>query len=188
MKRKNEKNTSLKNISIFLVLVTIIIGIVALSNNNKDLEGELNKEGYTTEEESAFYKKIVTNNTLDDYYNDLANKKASKYEEYYISKESNDFIELKMNYEDDVTTALNINSDLEDYKIEFNYELSYKDAHLILEGTSSNDFTCNSVLKEKVSEETINTYCDMIKSEIDTFITRRDNLMKNKKIKEAIRK
>ncbi len=187
MSKKKKKKNNLTTISI-VILITILITIIFLSNSNKGIDEVFDKEGYITEEESAFYKKVVTNNTLDDYYNDLANKRNSQYEEYYFSKDSNDFIELKMSYQKNVTTTLNITSDLKTLDINYNYELSYKDAHLMLEGTDSNDYTCNVILKEQVSDETINTYCDMIKDEIETFKTRRSDLMKNKRIQEIVKK
>lgn len=183
---KKNKKTILLIISI--ILIVIIVLFLIFSNNNKGLKETLKKEGYTTEEESAFYKKIVTNNTLDDYYNDLSNSRDSQYEEYYFSKESNDFIELKMSFQNNVTTSLNITSDLKALSTSYNYELSYKDAHLLLEGNSNSEFTCNVVLNEKVSDDIIDTYCNMIKQEIEIFTDRRTDLLKNKQIQEIVEK
>lgn len=188
MAKRKKKNTKLYIFISILTLSIIIVLVLILYNSNKDLEDVLNKEGYTTEDESAFYKKVITNNTLDDYYNDIANSRDSEYEEYYFSKESNDFIELKMSFQNKVTTSLNITSDLKDLNTSYNYELTYKDAHLLLEGNDNTDFTCNVVLNEKVNSDTINTYCNMIKQEIKTFTDRRTNLLKNKKIQEIVQK
>lgn len=188
MAKRKKENTKFYTIIVIVIFLLIIVLGLVLSNNNKELEDVLNKEGYTTEDESAFYKKIVTNNTLDDYYNDITNSRDSEYEEYYFSKESNDFIELKMSFQNNVTTSLNITSDLKNLSTSYNYELTYKDAHLLLEGNDSTDFTCNIVLNEKVNSDTINTYCNMIKQEIETFTDRRTNLLKNKKIQEIVQK
>ena len=66
-------------------IIILVIAIIYLTSNTKDLKTELEDIGYTTNnEEEAFYKKIVTNNTLEDYYNDLANQVNSQYEEYYF--------------------------------------------------------------------------------------------------------
>jgi len=183
-KRKNKKQIIVITVLIALVLV-IILGTY-LSKDNDEMTKALKKEGYTTESESAFYKKIVTNNTMDDYYKDISNNKNSKYEEYYFSKQSNDLIEVKLSYQDGVTTNLNITSDLKTEEIEFNYELSYKDAYLILEGNNTDNYVCKPVVKENVGDETINIYCEMIQKEISIFINRRGELLNNEKIKEII--
>lgn len=190
MKKKIQKNNK-KRIFVIVIIALVIIALLCLiilsSNKSSTEEKILEKEGYTTEKEDAFYKRIVTNNSLDDYYNDISHKKESQYEEYYISKESNDFIELKLSYHDEVDTTLNIMSSLSEESVKYNYELSYKNAHLILEGDDNESSECGVALSENVSQETINTYCDMIKTEIKIFINRKEELLKNKKISSIVK-
>ncbi|MCI8460594.1 MAG: hypothetical protein HFE81_04285 [Bacilli bacterium] len=188
--KSNKKDNKKK---IFIIVVAIlaisIILYLIISSSDKTSEEEkiLKKEGYTTEKEDAFYKKIVTNNSLDDYYNDVSHRRESQYEEYYVSKDSNDFIELKLSYYKGVDTTLNILSNLSEETVNYNYELAYKDAHLILEGNDNEANDCKVVLNENISQDTINTYCDMIKNEIKIFTDRKDELLKNKKINTMVK-
>jgi hypothetical protein len=189
MKNKRKKDKKLLYIGIFVIIfiILIILGIY-LSKDNDELKSELKKDGYTTEESDAFYKKIVTNNTLDDFYDDLSNNKETSYEEYYFSKDSYDFIELKMSYKDGITTTLNITSALRTLEVNFNYELSYNSTHLIIEGDSTDEYTCKTVVQEGISDATVSTYCDAINSEITTFLNRRTELLSNQKIQELVNK
>ena len=146
MKKKKNKDSTIYLKIVFIVIGILAVVIVALLINknttSKDEVGaRLEDYGYTIgEKDEAFYNKITTNNTLDDYYNDMSNNKNTLYQEFYVSKSSYDFIELKMSYEDKITKTLNITSDLKTKAIEYNFELSYNDIYLILEGTSDTSF------------------------------------------------
>lgn len=187
MKKKNKKNNKLIIIiSIIIVLIILIVLGIYLSRDTDELTKELKKDGYTTTSEDAFYKKITTNNTLDDFYEDISNEKETQYEEYYLSKDSLDFIELKMYYKDGVTTTLNLTSNLRTLEVDYNYELSYKNAYFIIEGNSTDEYTCKTVVQENVSDDTITTYCNSITTELDTFLSRRENMLNNSKVKELL--
>ena len=126
-KRKNKKQET--NI-LLTVLVSIFIGLILLllvaSTTTKDeVYNELENEGYSTETDDAFYKKVLTNNTLDTFYNDVNSGRNTKYQEVYVSKTSYEYIELLMIYNDGVTTTLTISSSLKSNKLDYNFELSY---------------------------------------------------------------
>ena len=171
---------------IALMVVVVISLLVYITTKPSEVEKELSKEGYTTTNEDAFYKKIVTNNTLTDFYNDMKNEKNSAYEEYYFAKESLNFIELKMLYQDGTNSTLNITSDLRTNLIEFNYELSNKKAHLILEGNSNENYDCKIIVKNNVNDAIANDSCNLIMQEINTFLERRSELLQNEKIRELV--
>ena len=188
----NKKSLSLKELIIILAIATIIIVPISIycveKNKENKITEEFTKEGYKTSKDDAFYRKIVTGNTLASYYEDISNKVDTQYQEYYYSKESNDFIELKMIYKNEVTTTLNISSDIETNLLTFNYELTYKDAHLILDGNSEDNYECEIVVNKKVSDETVQKYCDMIIDEINNFNSVKEELLKNKKINNITKK
>ena len=189
MKKKKKRNyKKIIIITSMIVVVAFLVGLeLYFGQESNELTRELKKDGYTTEDtDDAFYNKITTGNTLDDYYKDLSNKKNSNYEEYYFSKESYDFIEVKLSYKDEVTTSLNISSDLRTLETTYNFELSYKDAYLIIEGNSIEDYTCKTIVKEKVSEDVIKTYCDRMVSEINAYAEKREEVLNNEKIKELL--
>ena len=188
MSKKKNKDSNLLIILGIIVFATIVAIIITLTGpSTKTEQGILQEEGYTTTDEDAFYKKIVTHNTLDDYYNDIANNKNTEYEEYYFSKEAYDFIELKMSYYDSASRVLSINSDLRTNRVEYNYEISYNSMHLILEGNSDSNYDCNIVIKKNTAAEDINNACNDISKEISIFLDRREKLLSNKKIQELLK-
>ena len=168
-----------------LAFLGIILLVVYYSTST--MNRSMKSDGYTTEgNEDPFYKKITTGNTLDDYYNDLANEKDSAYEEYYLLKESYTFTEQKLFYQEGVSSALNINSDLRDLSTTFNYELSYQDVYILLEGSSENNYNCEVVMNKNVSKETEKNACEKIQEELDTFFVRRNEVMANEQVQELL--
>lgn len=187
MNKKKKKDSNILIIIGIIVFATIVSILATLLNPaDKTEETILQQEGYNTTEEDAFYKKIVTNNTLDDYYNDLTNKRDSAYEEYYFAKESYEFIELKMSYNNTVNKVLNITSNLRNNKVEYTYEISYKSTQLLIEGNSDDNYDCNIIVQKNISDDDITNVCSEVPDEISTFLERRDKLLSNKKIKELL--
>lgn len=193
MKKKKNKDSTIYLKIVFIVIGILAVVIVALLINknttSKDEVGaRLEDYGYTIgEKDEAFYNKITTNNTLDDYYNDMSNNKNSSYQEFYVSKSSYDFIELKMSYEDKIIKTLNITSDLKTKAIEYNFELSYNDIYLILEGTSNTSFTCNTIIEKNTTPDVIKTYCNTIKQELISFTSERNKILADEKIQNLLK-
>ena len=186
-RKKNDNKKIIYGIIIAVVVLLVLVPTfvyISVKGSNKEIEEEFNKEGYTTSKQDAFYRKVTTNNTLDDYYSDIASGISSEYQEYYYSKQSNDFIELRMIYKNNVTTSLNITSDLHTNELIYNYELSYKTAHLILEGSSKDDYTCKVIVNNRVDQDTVKKYCNMIIDEINAYNVVKQELLKNEKIKD----
>ena len=165
-----------------LFLFLVVLELTQPSGEEKVLQ----QEGYETTEEDAFYKKVVTNNTLDEYHDDVANNIDSAYEEYYLAKESYNFIELKMTYHNEVSKTINITSDLRTNIVTFNYELSYKTIHLLLEGSSASDYVCSVVVKKSVNDEELQNACDEVQEEINTFLSRQNELLSNKNVQDIV--
>lgn len=186
MKKKKQNQNQYKTILIIigiLAVLTIILFLIPKSNN---AEEELVEEGYETSEEDAFYKKIVSGNTLDDFYSDIANNRSSYYEEYDFSKESKDYIELKMTYNDGLNTTLNISSDLTTKEIEYNYEVTKGKSRILLEGNSTNNYNCDVILEKNVKSETVDSYCEQVITEVNAYIIKRDEFLKNKTIQKYV--
>ena len=183
--KKKQDNKLLYKIIIGTVIIMILIPIIvyiSIKGTNKEIEEEFNKEGYTTSKEDAFYRKITTNNTLDDFYSSMASKNDAEYQEFYYAKQSNDFIELKMIYKNNVSTSLNIITNLETNELTYSYELAYKTAHLLLEGTSKEDYSCKIIDNNRVQEDVVKKYCDLVIEEINEYNEVKDDLLKNNKI------
>ena len=183
--KKKQDNKLLYKIIIGTVIIMILIPIIvyiSIKGTNKEIEEEFNKEGYTTSKEDAFYRKITTNNTLDDFYSSMASKNDAEYQEFYYAKQSNDFIELKMIYKNNVSTSLNIITNLETNELTYSYELAYKTAHLLLEGTSKEDYSCKVIDNNRVQEDVVKKYCDLVIDEINEYNEVKNDLLKNNKI------
>lgn len=184
MKKRKKQN----NMPIVIAIITafIISILLFLGMRQTSEEKTFDDEGYETTEEEAFYKKVLTNNTLDDYYQDISNNKDSSYQEYYVSKKSYQFIELKLDYQQEVNKTLNITSDLRTGDVNFNYEVTYKSAHLILEGNSKDNYTCQIVTMKNVKDSNVQEQCNEIMKEISTFLTKKEELLQNKKISDIV--
>lgn len=171
---------------ILLALAIVGTGIYYLTEKTVE-EKELQKSGYSTTDDDAFYKKVVTNNTLDDYYKAMSNNQDAEYEEYYLQKESLNFIELKMSYQNTVDRTLSFTSDLRTDVVRYNYELSYKSSHLILEGNNSENYDCNIVVRKNVNDTDVQKQCDYIAQELAIFLTRRSEMLENETVKALVR-
>ena len=190
MRKKEDSSITLLKwlIGIVVFLIVFVIGVYYFYNNDERLlEKELKDEGYQTEKDNSFFNKIVSNNTLDDYYKDISLGKNSYYEEYYVSKESNDFIELKMTFQDNISTTINIISDFKTNVIKYNLEVSYDKSHIIIEGNSDNQYQCNVIVEKNVKKETIDYYCNSMVTEINSFINKRTELLNNQDINKRIK-
>ena len=186
-RKKKNKNKFIIILTISIVVVLIIIGVHYYYNDQ--LGRELSNKGYKTDNtDNLYFNKIVTNNTLDNFYADVANNIESAYEEYYFTKESYDFIELKMNYKNGVLYTLNITSDLKRNITTYNYEVSNDEARLILEGNNTEEYACRIVKKENISNDTLENHCKYIKNEVNTFLTLKEEFINNNKIMEIINK
>ena len=185
---KRKKNDMTKSYIAIGVLLLFAVVVLLIYYGSTAMDRSMKQEGYDAgEKEDPFYKKITTGNTLDDFYNDLSENKNSAYEEYYMQKDSYNFYEQKLAYQNGVTSSLNISSDLRDLYTVFSYELSYEEAYILLEGNSEADYECEVVMNKNATRETLQNACDRIQAELDTFTTRRNEIMQNEKVQEILK-
>ena len=184
---EKKKSYNLVFIAVLILCVGVIISLLYYSSREQIVKRELNKEGYSTGKEDAFYHQIVSNNTLDDYYNDISLNKDSIFEEYYVSKESNSLIELKMTYQNQINTSLNISSKLNSNQVNYNFELSYQESSFILEGNSDTNYECNVIKEKNVSKDSIKYYCDIVMNEIQNYLQKKNELLQNETLVNNIK-
>ena len=184
---EKKKSYNLVFIAVLILCVGVIISLLYYSSREQIVKRELNKEGYSTGKEDAFYHQIVSNNTLDDYYNDISLNKDSIFEEYYVSKESNSLIELKMTYQNQINTSLNISSKLDSNQVNYNFELSYQESSFILEGNSETNYECNVIKEKNVSKDSIKYYCDIVMNEIQNYLQKKNELLQNETLVNNIK-
>ena len=187
-KRKNKKqeNNTIMTILISIFVFLVVVVLVAAVTKKDEVYQELEDEGYYTETEDAFYKKILTNNTLNEFYNDMNSGRNSTYKEVYVSKTSYDYIELEMIYTDGMTTTLTISSNLKSNELNYNYEMSYNNAYLLIDGTDKNNYACNVNVNRNVKKETENKYCSLIKNKIQEYLNNKVELINNQNLIDKI--
>ena len=187
-KRKNKKqeNNIIMTILISVFVFLVVVVLVAAVTKKDEVYQELEDEGYYTETEDAFYKKILTNNTLNEFYNDMNSGRNAVYQEVYVSKTSYDYIELKMEYKDGMTTTLTISSNLKSNEVNYNYEMSYEKAYLLIDGTEKNNYECNVNVNKNVKKETEKKYCSLIKREIKEYLNSKVELLNNQNLIDKI--
>lgn len=189
-KKKNKMKIRInKYVYILLGIFTILLVILlylSTSTEEKIIKSEMSKEGFFTEETDAFFRKIESNNTLDDFYKSIENKEKNEYEEYYLLKESFEFSRLKMKYEDGKTTSINISSNLKTEDITFNFEMSYKKMYLLIEGNKENNYECEPVVNKNVTLTELHTYCEMIIEEINSYVLKKGEIKNNDKIMDIV--
>ena len=184
-KKKNESNV-LYLITIVVVILFIILSIATFKKNNGGLKKYMKNEGYTIEENDIFYKKIVTGNSIENFYKVVSENDDADYEEYTLNKDNAEFVGLYMKNELNVQTGLSVTSNINEQKTTYNFELSYNDSHILLDGDNSS-YECNVVDAKNASEETIDYYCQYIKSKIDSYNIEKQNLLNNNKINKSLR-
>lgn len=186
MEKEKNKRIIILVSTISIMLLILLCAVIYVLYVNKDLEKGMEESGYTTEDDSYFYEKIETNNTIDDYYNDVKNDKNSEFTKYYVSKEMDNFIELKLINDNNVKATLNIVNNLKTGKTTYNYEVKYQNSHLIFEGDSDNNYECNFIVKKNVKKETMNYYCNQIEEEINSFNYKKQELLSNERVQKRI--
>jgi len=187
MKRKKGNNKKIYYIIGAVTLIVIIIYSIYASKDYGELKDSLEKDGYgTIDNNDAFYKKVVSERNIDEYYEDVTNGIDTKYEEYTISKESYDFVELKMEYKDEVNTIFSINSNLKGTTVKYNFELSYGTSHILIEGGSNNKYSCDIIDQQNASDETVQYYCNQISDEVKNYLNKRTAVLNNPKLNEVL--
>ena len=181
-------------IGVGVFIIIIIIGILMYyTTDQKQEENEiyinnyLNDLGYTYNEEEKMFKKITTNNTLDEFYELSSKNKEAYYEEYYFSLDNNSFIELNMAYKDGITEVFNVTSDLTKQEITYNYEITKDDSSAILEGSyNNNSFKCEIVSLKKLNDDNKDQYCETIREYANKFIEEENQLLNNEEFNNII--
>lgn len=189
----------MKNIRSIMMIVFIVVAIIAgiiisiKTPTEEYVVRYVEDLGYKFDKTGAIYQKIVTNNSLDEYYRDVNANRNSEYLEYYFSVNAYTFIELRMIYKDGVSNVFNVISDLRNDTITYTYEITKDTSSAILEGEYDEDknnpneaFTCRTVSLKKLSDVGVPTYCNNAATLLDIFLDERERLLNNEKFKESI--
>ncbi len=170
---------------VLAVLLLTILGIIYYMTHS--LQEAMGNNGYFSEEDSSpFYKKQYSTKNLDEYIQDVKNNVNSEFEEYNYSKNSSSLIGLKMIYQNGITKNFTISSDLKTGLISFTVEYTNDKEIFQLEGNNNDTSNCNVSYQENATKQAKQQVCEEAQNEMVTFITRQNELIKNKTIQESI--
>ena len=85
-----------------------------------------------------------------------------------------------------MTTTLTISSNLKSNEVNYNYEMSYEKAYLLIDGTEKNNYECNVNVNKNVKKETEKKYCSLIKREIKEYLNSKVELLNNQNLIDKI--
>lgn len=162
------------------ILFTLLFGksnvaIVSdtLIDNNYVLDGDV-------------YRKKVTNNTQEDFYNNMKNNVNEEYVEYQYIINTNTLKSINLKF-DSLYYLCDITEDFSTNKLNYSCNSTYNDLQLNIYGDfdySSSELSCYN-RNEEISDDVTSEYCDKIYNQIQDFVSERNRLLSNKKFKEA---
>lgn len=193
---------------VITIILTMISNMKKDENNEKKLEKYLEKSGYVLNEQesvdfktgekqkSRIYSKLLSKNNLDSYLDDYSNEKNSEYSELFYDIDGNSLVKVVMKYDDEVETVFKAEKKLDKDVVTYNYEISMLSSSVMLKGKyevgdtafDPNNLTCDVSYTVRMDEEEKDTYCNISKFELLSFLEDINNFTDNQEIKEIIDK
>lgn len=191
-----------------VIILALVTGTKTKTNNKKELIKYLEKNGYVLDEEtdidpdtketstSKIYHKQTSEKDLNTYLSDIESNTNSKYEEFFFNIDNYSFIKVLMKYEDGVTTMFKAEKYLDKDIVSYNYEISILSSSMMLNGTytekdntfDSKNITCDVAYTVRLDDEEKDTYCNISKYELLTFLEDINSFLDSPKIKNIINK
>lgn len=181
-----------------LVVVTgaLFLLIKVTEKNDEDyIDSYLSDDGFKFDEDGNFYKKVISDITMDEYFDNVANDKASEYEELYFYSGSYKLTKLKMKYSDEVSNVYTVDYNLINNTIAYKYEISIYSSSIILEGyytfgedENEDKFTCEVIDTRSMDDDGQDAYCSRAKYETLLFIEESNDILSNPRFSSIIDK
>ena len=200
---------------ISLIIVISLIVVLYLINSTRQKESDeklltnyLEESGYILdkqnfinpltgeEQNSGVYHKLISDKDLDEYLEDVKNNTNSRYEELFFNADSYQLVKVVMNYEDEVSTVFKAEKQLHKKIVSYNYELSILSSSIVLNGTykttdvafDNKNLSCSVLYTVRMDEEEKDTYCNISKYELLSFLEDINNFTDSQEIKAIIDK
>lgn len=192
----------------FFGLLIILFIITGNNKQNKSLDEKqiirdyIKEEGFYFDEDSDCYKKNISDNTLDDYYLLIKDKKKALYEELYFyldqqrlnletEKYENVYYlnKVKMEYEGDIYRNYSSDYNLVDKVITYKYDVTMFSSSMIVSGTydeEKDEFTCEIASNKDMNESSKNVFCTRAEYETNLFLQQIRDLIDNPEFTDAI--
>ena len=169
-----------------LIIIILFVGFTLFfgKSDSAIIEDVLKEENYILD--GDIYRKKVTNNTQDDFHNDITNNTYSEYIEYQYISNTNILKCINLKF-DSLYYLCDITEDFSNNKLSYSCNSTYNDLQLNIYGDfdySSSELSCYD-RNEEISDDVTSEYCDKIYNQIQDFVSERNRLLSNKKFKEA---
>ena len=162
----------IKIIIILIIIIIIMLLIIPKITNKKDsknvVKNYIEKKGFSQVEKSNIYSKIISNTTLDEYFENTENNIATEYQVLYFNLSNYKLSKTYMEYKDNVYRYYTPTYDYKTNTIEYEYEISIEDGYINLTGSynvKSKKITCNIGNSKNIntnSENLKETICNKI--------------------------
>ena len=161
-------------VAICLIIILIIVKLTTSSSTENTLKNYLKEQEFTNEKESNLYSKQLSNTSIEEYENDIINKKDSKYEVIYFDIKNYQLIKNEMIYEDEIQTIFIPTYDFNKNLLTYTYRFVYNNTNVIFEGEynlKTNKYTCENIYTYEFNFQTEKDepICNKIKYDVEDF-------------------
>ena len=172
-------------ISVLIIIILFIVFTLLFGKSNSaTINDILIDNNYVLD--GDIYRKKVTNNTQNDFYDDIKNNKNSEYIEYQYISNTNILKSINLKF-DSLYYLCDITEEFSNNEIKYSCNSMYNDFQLNIYGDfnlKKNSLDCY-FKNDNITDEISSEYCDKIYNQIQDFVSERNRLLSNKKFKEA---
>lgn len=173
-------------IGVIVVITFILFTFLWGKSNSSTIIDTLKENNYVLDNNS--YRKILTNNTQKDFYNDININKKSEYIEYQYDINSNELRSINMKYSK-LYYLCNFTSKFKDNEFNYNCSSVYGKNQIYIYGKYDFDnYTLSCFNRnDNISEEVTDKYCSIVLNQIKDFVIEYNKLNGNKEFYKAVR-
>ena len=168
-------NSHKKAIIIIGIIIIIILILNIYLNSDKvvssNLKNYIINKDFKLDKDGILYEKILSDNTYEEYQNDINNNKESSYQVLLFDIYNYQLTENLYNYTNGINSFLSATYDYTNEKLTYNYRTTYKTSNIIFSGSyDDDDFTCNNEYAfDAYIKGSEDDYCELIEYYIEDF-------------------
>ena len=175
---------------IIIAVITIVsflcFTLIFGKSNSGTISDVLEENNYVLEND--IYRKKVTNNTQEDFYNNIKTNVATDYVEYQYIPSTNMLKCINLKY-DKFYYLCDITEDFNKNTINYSCDSSYGNYQLTVYGeynSNNNSLSCYN-RNDKINNDITDIYCGNVKKQVNDFIAESNKLLSNKNFSKAVR-
>lgn len=180
---------------IIIIIITIIIATILIlnltQNKDKQIINYLKALNFTSDENSYFYSKQISQNSLEEHNNNIKNNIESEYEILYFNTNIYTLTKNKISYNDGITKDFTPIYNYTNDKMTYTYRINLNNTNIIMEGIydiETKEFTCNVSFAYQIDiEKSKDEICNKVKKDIEVFEYETKTLIENPKLLQYIK-